>query len=76
MYVTHLECPKCELTYESEQPMQLCTCGAPLLVSYDLEKVRDSLSRDVLVSRKPTYGVIVNCFPSGKMKVSCRWASP
>ena len=54
MYVTHLECPKCELTYESEQPIQLCTCGAPLLVGYDLDRVRDSLSKEVLAFRKPT----------------------
>ena len=54
MYVTHLECPKCELTYESEQPIQLCTCGAPLLVGYDLDRVRDSLSKEVLALRKPT----------------------
>ena len=54
MHVTHLKCPKCELPYDSEQPIQLCTCGAPLLVSYDLDRVRDSLSKEVLASRKPT----------------------
>jgi len=31
MFVSHLECPKCESTYESEQRIQLCKCGAPLL---------------------------------------------
>ena len=54
MYVTHLLYSKCELTYESEQPIQLCTCGAPLLVGYDLDRVRNSLSKEVLASRKPT----------------------
>ena len=36
MYVTHLACPKCSATYESEKLIQLCKCGAPLLVEYDL----------------------------------------
>ncbi|MDA2933824.1 threonine synthase [Acidobacteria bacterium AH-259-D05] len=54
MYVTHLECPKCKLTYESEQLIQLCRCGGPLLVCYDLDRVRDSFSREMLASRKPT----------------------
>ena len=39
MYVTHLACPKCSATYESEKPIQLCKCGAPLLVEYDLSAV-------------------------------------
>ena len=54
MYVTHLKCSKCQLTYGSEQHNQLCQCGAPLLVCYDLDKVRASFSREVLASRQPT----------------------
>mgnify|MGYP000379159509 CR=1 FL=1 len=40
MYVSHLSCPKCDATYESENLIQLCKCGAPLLVDYDLLKVQ------------------------------------
>jgi threonine synthase len=54
MYVTHLECPKCQLTYESEQIMQLCKCGAPLLVCYDLDQVKGALSKEELGSRATT----------------------
>lgn len=53
MYVSHLECPKCQQTYESEQAVQLCRCGAPLLVRYDLDAVRRHFSKDVLSSRSP-----------------------
>jgi threonine synthase len=52
MFVTHLECSRCGATYESEQLINLCRCGAPLLVRYDLEQVSSRLTRDDLVSRK------------------------
>nr|NIO08935.1 threonine synthase [Deltaproteobacteria bacterium] len=54
MYVSHLECPKCGATYESERPMQLCSCGAPLLVRYDLKEVRRHLRTEALATRKPS----------------------
>ncbi len=53
MYVSHLECPKCKATYESEQPVQLCQCGAPLLVRYDLKEIAKHFRKDQLISRKP-----------------------
>ena len=53
MYVSHLECPKCNETYESDQVVQLCKCGAPLLVRYDLKKIKESLQKEDLASRKP-----------------------
>jgi threonine synthase len=52
MYVSHLECPKCGASYESEKPIQLCECGAPLLVRYDLKKVRENFRKESLASRK------------------------
>ena len=53
MYVSRLECPKCSATYDSEQIIQLCKCGAPLLVRYDLEKIKENLSKEDLLARKP-----------------------
>jgi threonine synthase len=52
MYISHLECPKCNATYESEQRIQLCRCGSPLLVRYDLKKVRRGFRKKALNSRK------------------------
>ncbi len=52
MYVSHLECPKCKAHYESEKLIQLCQCGAPLLVRYDLKKVREKLKKRSLTFRK------------------------
>lgn len=53
MFVTHLECPKCSESYESEQLQQLCSCGSPLLVRYDLEKVKTNMSKEAVASRSP-----------------------
>jgi len=52
MYISHLECPKCNATYESEQRIQLCRCGSPLLVRYDLKKVKRTFRKKGLVSRR------------------------
>ena len=53
MYVSHLSCPKCNKTYESEALIQLCECGAPLLVEYNLEKVKAVFSKEMLKERAP-----------------------
>lgn len=52
MYVTHLECPKCDAIHDNKQPVQLCTCGAPLLVRYDLRRIRERFRKDTLISRQ------------------------
>ncbi|MGQ9645783.1 MAG: threonine synthase [Thermodesulfobacteriota bacterium] len=52
MYISHLECPKCNATYESERAVHLCRCGSPLLVRYDLKKVKRTYRRRALASRR------------------------
>jgi threonine synthase len=54
MYVSHLLCPKCDKTYESEKLIQLCECGSPLLVKYDLSKVQNVFRKEKLKERPPT----------------------
>jgi threonine synthase len=50
-YVSHLECSKCNKTYDPEQVNQLCACGAPLLVRYDLKKLKGALGKRDLLNR-------------------------
>jgi threonine synthase len=38
--VTHLECSLCGTKLEAGKPANLCSCGGPLLVRYDLEVIR------------------------------------
>ncbi len=48
--MTHLECSLCNRRYQAGKPWNLCECGGPLLVRYDLQKLRSAWSRDSLVS--------------------------
>lgn len=51
-FVTHLECPKCHATYSPSEAHNLCSCGAPLLVHYDLEKIGSAIKKEVLLGRR------------------------
>jgi threonine synthase len=53
-YMSHLECPKCQTTYDADAQHQLCTCGAPLLVRYDLQGVAGNLKKEDLQTREPS----------------------
>jgi threonine synthase len=48
--VTHLECSVCSQRYEAGKLHNLCACGGPLLVRYDLEKARKTWNRDSIIS--------------------------
>lgn len=48
--VTHLECSVCSRKYPAGQVHNLCECGGPLLVRYDLARMKETWSRDSLVS--------------------------
>lgn len=54
-YFTHLECsvPCGAPALDPHQRHHLCTCGAPLLARYDLDRAR-TWSRDSLKGREPT----------------------
>lgn len=53
MNVTHLECGLCGLHYEAHQLHNVCTaCGKPLLVRYDLERVKLTLTKESLTHRR------------------------
>ncbi len=48
--VTHLECSVCSKTCEAGKVWNLCECGNPLLVRYDLDALRAEWSRDALAT--------------------------
>ena len=45
-YVDHLECTKCAKPYPAGQVHNLCACGGPLYVLYDLEAARKGFRRE------------------------------
>ncbi|MBF0707927.1 threonine synthase [Alkalihalobacillus hwajinpoensis] len=50
--VSHLSCPKCNKTYDSDTIQQLCVCGSPLLVEYDLDEVKKRLTKEMIAGRE------------------------
>lgn len=48
--LTHLECSLCGARHTASEPRNLCGCGGPLLARYDLEKARQSWSREWIAS--------------------------
>ncbi len=52
MFVTHLECSMTGERYEADRLHGLSRVGRPLIVKYDLEAVRQALSRDALAARE------------------------
>ena len=54
MNVTYLECGLCGLKHEAHRLHNLCTaCGKPLLVRYDLERAKMTLTKESLANRRP-----------------------
>src|SRR6476469_5937171 len=53
MNVTHLECSLTGERYEAGRPHNLSRAGKPLLVRYDLEAAKRTLTRDSLAAREP-----------------------
>ena len=48
--LTHLECSLCGKRHEAGNAHNLCECGGPLLVRYDLQKVRENWNREWIAS--------------------------
>ncbi|MDE3198315.1 MAG: threonine synthase, partial [Acidobacteriota bacterium] len=48
--VTHLECSVCKRKYTAGQVHNLCECGGPLLVRYDLNRMKEVWPREALAS--------------------------
>jgi threonine synthase len=49
--LTHLECSSCRKTHDADRLQNLCTCGKPLLVRYDLKRAAQTLTREALATR-------------------------
>src|SRR5580698_1401798 len=47
-FMTHLECSLCSKIFEAGRRWNLCECGGPLLVRYDLARLRTEWQRESL----------------------------
>jgi len=48
--ITHLECSLCQTRYEAGQIHNLCACGGPLLVRYDMAAAKQTWNRNALTA--------------------------
>ncbi|MFC1803551.1 threonine synthase, partial [Thermoproteota archaeon] len=52
---THLECSACGEKHEADKIQTVCKeCGKPLFAKYDLEAVKESVTKRELVAREAT----------------------
>jgi threonine synthase len=49
--LSYLECGRCDARYDADSPQNLCTCGTPLLVRYDLDSI--TVSPQDIAARPP-----------------------
>src|SRR5205085_5681944 len=54
MNVTHLYCSACGQPHAAKQLINLCDCGKPLMVAYDLERAARAMRKDQLAGREPS----------------------
>lgn len=47
----HLDCPRCGRTHAADEPQNLCSCGTPLLVEYDLDLIRSTVTPEGVAER-------------------------
>lgn len=64
-HVLHLECSACDKTCSPRQLINLCPCGKPLLVRYDLSAVRASLPQRIRGMRPRTMWRYRELLPAG-----------
>ncbi len=50
----HLRCGLCKQFYDANQLINLCQCGGPLLVDYDLAAIKHSWNLQQLAAEQPT----------------------
>jgi len=49
--LSHLECPKCLQTFDPHKVNQVCLCGSPLLVRYDMKRLSVGIQKSDLINR-------------------------
>ena len=53
-FARKIVCPRCQSSFPLGKPVNLCPCGSPLWVRYDLKKIRRSVKKAALRERPPS----------------------
>jgi threonine synthase len=68
--VLRLDCSRCSETYDPGRLLNLCSCGAPLLARYDLEKAAREMRPGHLALREPSLWRYTEVLPEPPERVS------
>jgi threonine synthase len=63
--LTHLECSRCQDSYDASKLQGTCACGAPLLARYDLAAVGAATGPAQIAGRPPTLWRYHELLPAG-----------
>ncbi|HEX7232031.1 MAG TPA: threonine synthase [Candidatus Binatia bacterium] len=50
-FAREIVCARCQRGFELSELLNLCPCGSPLLVRYDLERAKEALAKSMLADR-------------------------
>ena len=53
-FAQEIVCPRCDNRFPLSKLLNLCACGSPLLVRYDLKQLRLLVTKSSLQGRVPT----------------------
>jgi len=72
LFEISVECSKCGRTFSCSKPLSICDqCGGALLFRYELEKITEKISRDLLARRRDSFWKFIEFLPlSSKSIVS------
>ena len=65
-FITDIASARCGKLYSPGQILNLCSCGAPLLVRYDLVRIATALGKSALKERQPNLWRYHEFLPVGK----------
>ncbi|MBI2989517.1 MAG: threonine synthase [Deltaproteobacteria bacterium] len=54
MFAKEIVCPRCQKKFSLGKVLNLCSCGSPLLVRYDLRKIKRAVKKSDVKSRPAT----------------------
>src|SRR5215471_9238359 len=53
-FARQIVCARCQRQFELSELLNLCPCGSPLMVRYDLDRAKDTLAKSILSDRVPS----------------------
>ncbi len=77
MWTVAAECSKCGENFPCDEVLTVCTkCGGALLFRYDLARVAEKVSKDVVEKREDTFWKFIELLPISSLKIIVSLGEP